>query len=124
MVVQALGLGDRAELSEYQRMIRDRDELLKRIGGRIRQRRLEFGFTQAELAGDRLTKSFISQIEKGTVAPSIETLELLAERLDRPVEWFVAENPAVLSPLHEAARAAGIEPMQARAFLVELLRRM
>lgn len=102
----------------------DHSDLLKRIGARIRQRRKELGLTQAELAGAEFSKSLVSQIEKGRTAPSIETLERLAERLDRPIEWFVATNPAALSPLHEATRAAGIEPMQARAFLVELLRRL
>jgi len=98
--------------------------LVKRIGARIRSRRKELGLTQKQLAGDEFTKSFISQVELGRTAPSIETLAVLADRLGRPIEWFVAEDPPSPSPLDEAARAAGIEPMQARAFLVELLRRL
>ena len=98
--------------------------LIKRIGSRIRARRRELQLTQAELAGKEFTKSFISQVETGKTAPSIETLAVLADRLGHPIEWFVAEDPPSPSPLDEAARAAGIEPMQARAFLVELLRRL
>jgi len=44
------------------------------LGARIRQRRLELRMTQAELAGDKCSKSFISQIEQGLVWPSLPVM--------------------------------------------------
>ena len=101
-----------------------RGDLSRRIGSRIRSRRRELQLTQAELAGKEFTKSFISQVETGRTAPSIETLAMLAERLGRPLEWFVAEEPTYSSPLDEIAREVGIAPATARALLEELLRRL
>ena len=50
-------------------------------GERLRRLREEQGLTQSQLAGDRLTKAFISQIETGRSRPSLATVEYLAERL-------------------------------------------
>jgi tetratricopeptide (TPR) repeat protein len=59
------------------------------LGERIRARRQELGLTQADVAGNRLSKGFISLIEMGRAKPSIETLRLLAKRLQKPVGYFV-----------------------------------
>lgn len=59
------------------------------LGERIRARRRELGLTQAAVAGDRLSKGFISLIEMGRAKPSIETLRLLAKRLQKPIAYFV-----------------------------------
>jgi tetratricopeptide (TPR) repeat protein len=59
------------------------------LGERIRARRRELGLTQADVAGNRLSKGFISLIEMGRAKPSIETLTLLAKRLQKPVGYFV-----------------------------------
>jgi len=59
------------------------------LGERIRARRRELGLTQADVAGNRLSKGFISLIEMGRAKPSIETLSLLAKRLQKPVGYFV-----------------------------------
>ncbi|BAS26335.1 helix-turn-helix domain-containing protein [Limnochorda pilosa] len=55
------------------------------LGSRVRKTRQLRGLTQKELAGNRLSKSMISQIENDRVAPSLDTLEYLAERLGMPV---------------------------------------
>lgn len=55
--------------------------LLKRLGERIRQRRKELGLTQSQLADQDLTKSSVSQIERGQMWPSLPTLLRLADRL-------------------------------------------
>src|SRR5690554_3341018 len=47
--------------------------------------------TQAELAGDEMTKSFISQVEANLTRPSLRNLQLLARRLNRPVSYFLDE---------------------------------
>jgi len=51
------------------------------LGGRVRQLRIARGLTQADLAGDRFTKQYVSGIERGTTRPTVDTLRWLAERL-------------------------------------------
>jgi tetratricopeptide (TPR) repeat protein len=51
------------------------------IGTRIRNLRVARGLTQAELAGDRFSKQYVSEIERGATRPTVQTLVWLAERL-------------------------------------------
>lgn len=62
------------------------------LGERIRARRKELRLTQSQLGGTELTKGFISLIEKDRAKPSIETLILLARRLQRPIGYFLEES--------------------------------
>jgi HTH-type transcriptional regulator, quorum sensing regulator NprR len=62
------------------------------LGERIRNTRKELGLTQAQLAGTELSKSFISLIETGRTKPSLETLTLLAARLQKPVGYFLEQD--------------------------------
>ena len=62
------------------------------LGDRIRSRRKELGLTQSKLGGGELTKGFISLVETGRTKPSIETLMLLAGRLQKPVGYFLEED--------------------------------
>jgi tetratricopeptide (TPR) repeat protein len=52
-----------------------------RLGERLRQLRVAAGLTQGELAGDRFSKEYISQIERGKTRPTTDTVEWLALRL-------------------------------------------
>ncbi len=52
-----------------------------RLGERLRQLRVAGGMTQTELAGDRFSKEYVSQIERGKTRPTHETIAWLAERL-------------------------------------------
>lgn len=61
---------------------------MSEIGLRIRELRKGKGLTQNELAEGVVTRSYLSQIEKGAVIPSSETLEKLALRLDCKVDEF------------------------------------
>ncbi|MGE5589529.1 MAG: tetratricopeptide repeat protein [Bacillota bacterium] len=54
---------------------------LQRLGETVKALRKRRGLTQSQLAGEELTKGYISQIEHGRIAPSIRTLGLLASRL-------------------------------------------
>ncbi|HEX2711621.1 MAG TPA: tetratricopeptide repeat protein, partial [Candidatus Acidoferrales bacterium] len=73
------------------------------LGRRIRARRKELGLTQQQLGGEDLTKGFISLIEKDRARPSVETLILLAQRLQKPVSYFLDQG----TPLSlKAAQAA------------------
>src|SRR5881392_558285 len=52
-----------------------------RLGERVRQLRVAAGLTQTDLAGDRFSKEYVSQIERGKTRPTRETIGWLAERL-------------------------------------------
>src|SRR6059058_2468599 len=52
-----------------------------RLGERLRQLRVAAGLTQSELAGERFSKEYVSQIERGKTRPTDETTEWLAARL-------------------------------------------
>src|SRR5437773_6035471 len=52
-----------------------------RVGERLRQLRVASGLTQSELAGERFSKEYVSQIERGKTRPTRETVEWLAAKL-------------------------------------------
>src|SRR5918997_4964887 len=52
-----------------------------RLGERLRQLRVAAGLTQTDVAGDRFSKEYVSQIERGKTRPTRETIEWLANRL-------------------------------------------
>src|SRR2546423_8010030 len=52
-----------------------------RLGERVRQLRVSAGLTQTDLAGDRFSKEYVSQIERGKTRPTEETINWLAARL-------------------------------------------
>jgi len=52
------------------------------VAERLRTLRKHAGLTQTELAGERFSKEYVSQIELGKTKPSAEALGYLAERLD------------------------------------------
>ncbi|MGZ8739618.1 MAG: helix-turn-helix domain-containing protein [Gaiellaceae bacterium] len=52
-----------------------------RLGERLRQLRVAASMTQTDLAGDRFSKEYVSQIERGKTRPTRETIDWLAERL-------------------------------------------
>lgn len=63
------------------------------LGERVRTARRELGMSQAQLAGQELTKGFISQLESGLVRPSIRSLQVLANRLGKPLDYFLGDEP-------------------------------
>ena len=77
------------------------------LGQTLRQARLDAGLSQRELCGDKISRNMLSQIENGTAHPSMDTLSYLAEKLGKPVGYFLDE-PTPTSPNHaliEQARA-------------------
>lgn len=59
----------------------DLSDWARSVGQSIRAFRVALGLTQSQLAGDTFSKSYISQLERGSVVPSIRALSVLAERL-------------------------------------------
>ena len=54
------------------------------IGERIRELRISKLMTQADLAGDRITRNMLSCIENGSANPSLSTIVYIAGRLGVP----------------------------------------
>ena len=52
-----------------------------RLGERLRQLRVAANLTQTDLAGERFSKEYVSQIERGKTRPTRETIEWLAAKL-------------------------------------------
>lgn len=61
-----------------------------RLGERLRQLRTATGLTQSELAGDRFSKEYVSQIERGKTRPTRKTIEWLAARLGVDAEFLAS----------------------------------
>ncbi len=51
------------------------------LGARVRELRRSAGLSQSALAGERFSKEYLSQIERGRTRPTPQTLSWLAERL-------------------------------------------
>lgn len=77
------------------------------LGEKIRALRRQMRMTQADLAGNDFTKSFISQVEKNQTQPSLKSLMIIAQRLNRPVSYFLDDDqpPPASAPLHQAVAA-------------------
>src|SRR3954454_23421936 len=78
-----------------------------RLGERLRQLRVAAGLTQTELAGDRFSKEYVSQIERGKTRPTADTVEWLAQRLN--------VDPAFLSSGVSTDERSRVEALLARA---------
>src|SRR6266511_2307462 len=63
------------------------------LGARVREARRERGMSQAQLAGEELTKGFISQVESGLVRPSVRSLQIIAARLGKSLDYFLGDAP-------------------------------
>lgn len=62
------------------------------IGEKIKVLRKEMKLTQSQLAGEEMTKSMLSQIENNNATPSMKNLKYLANKLGKPVSYFLDEN--------------------------------
>ncbi|MGE7917129.1 helix-turn-helix domain-containing protein [Lysinibacillus xylanilyticus] len=72
------------------------------LGTRIRKLRKERKLTLEALAGDRLTKGMLSQIENDKAKPSMESLDYIAERLEvKASELLEHVTPSSLRQLLE-----------------------
>lgn len=62
------------------------------LGAKIRQLRKERGLSQEEVGRGVLTRSMISAIERGKARPSLRALEVIAQALGRPVDYFLEDD--------------------------------
>jgi tetratricopeptide (TPR) repeat protein len=93
------------------------------LGERLKAARVAQGFTQERLAAGVATKGFISQVEHNQTTPSLPRLRLLAERLGRPLSYFLDSAPPAkgeyVMKAAELAVKAG-EPRRALTLLDEI----
>jgi tetratricopeptide (TPR) repeat protein len=65
------------------------------------------GFTQEQLVRGLATKGLVSQVEHNRTTPSLPLLRLMADRLGRPLAYFLHEKPSAdLNYLRKAAELA------------------
>lgn len=95
-------------------MFRDR---LGRLGAAVRHRRRELGLTQDALGSPHVSKSFISQLEQGSVAPSLDTLFHISDTLELAAPRLLAlSDPATVAEAAlDMAEAAFLLGGRARA---------
>ena len=62
------------------------------IGERIRELRISKLMTQADLAGDHITRNMLSCIENGSANPSLSTIVYIAGRLGVPAGFLLADQ--------------------------------
>lgn len=62
------------------------------LGEKIKKARLEAKMTQAQLAGDKITRNMLSQIENGKATPSVSTVNYISERLGLPGGYLLSES--------------------------------
>ncbi len=67
------------------------------LGERLKEARRALGLTQEALGKPDLTKGFISLLEHDRAKPSVQTLERLAQRLGKPVAYFLGDSEASMA---------------------------
>ena len=68
-------------MPEYAALTRLSPPARPSLGERVRQLRIARGLTQTDVAGERFSKEYVSQIERGKTRPTAETIEWLAAGL-------------------------------------------
>jgi tetratricopeptide (TPR) repeat protein len=68
------------------------------LGGKIKRLREQLGLSQQQVAGKEFTRAFISLVEHDRCKPSLVSLQLIAERLGKPIDYFLeGEDTAIQS---------------------------
>src|SRR6059036_1817908 len=63
--------------------------------GSVKQARLESGLSLGQVARNDISRTAIYFVETGKAKPSIETLRLIAERTNKPLDFFLGQPGAV-----------------------------
>jgi len=102
------------------------DSLIKkRIGDTIRNKREEFGYTQAKLAEEiGRTSSFIGQIERGDAMPSLETLSQLTQLLGIDANSYFYEKSNQNQEVREFSLMMEQLPPKIRKLTFEIIKQV
>jgi len=80
------------------------------FGQLLRESRHHRGMSQVALGGDRYSGSYISHLESGRRAPTVEVIDFLARRLGvSPLEWGISGPSPGAEPRSEAQGTALVE---------------
>ena len=82
------------------------------LGCKIKAARMAAGLSQRQLCGEQITRNMLSQIENGSAHPSMKTLGYLAERLGKPISYFLEERAVLLpnqQPMADARAAMALK---------------
>ena len=87
---------------------------------------MELGLSLAGVAQKDFSRAFLNQVELGRARPSTRTLQIIAERLHRPVEYFLQDPQNSAAALEFRLAEAGTRIRQgdgerARHLMSELL---
>jgi transcriptional regulator with XRE-family HTH domain len=91
----------------------------------LRAARAELGLSQEALAARaEINTSYLSQIERGRKAPSVDVLARLAAAVNLPVAELFASQDSPTLPLHarEVEQILADVPQEQRATLLDLIR--
>ena len=80
------------------------------LGEKIKKARISKKITQTALAGEKITRNMLSQIENEKAMPSLETLSYIAEELNLPIAYFFSkdddsffyEKAAIINSIYKA----------------------
>lgn len=74
----------------------------------VRMARMESGLSLAQVADKRVSRTAIHLVEAGKMKPSLQTLQLIADRTNKPLSFFMSNEPAepVSSGITDLERAA------------------
>jgi tetratricopeptide (TPR) repeat protein len=78
------------------------------LGQKIRAARKELGLTLTAVAGHDFSRAFLSQVELGRARPSTETLRIIAQRLQRPIDYFLDDADTSSAALELALAEAEV----------------
>lgn len=67
------------------------------IGYKLKSLRKELGLRQSDVVGDHLSRTMLSKIESNSAKPSLSTIEYLANKLGKPISYFLDEEVATYS---------------------------
>ena len=98
------------------------------MGARIRKVRMELGLSLAAVAREDFSRAFLCQVELGRARPSTRVLQIIAERLHRPIEYFLQDPENSITALEFRLAEAGTrlrrsDAPRARDLMTDLLAR-
>jgi transcriptional regulator with XRE-family HTH domain len=96
--------------------LRQQPRPVSTLGARLRQLRVSAGLTQSELAGDRCSKEYLSQIERGKTRPTGEMLAWLADRLGVDASFLETGQSSAEYAESEAAVARAEAAVEGQQF--------
>lgn len=65
---------------------------IEKLGRKIREERKKLFLKQGDLSGGEFSKGYISLIEKGKINPSLKSLSFIADKLNKPIVYFLDDD--------------------------------